>query len=360
MIVDAEALARAHDVGKGTTAPFTRWHTTAKDLSLRSNGPSFYTETLIGVEEPRPLNVAVPTALAGAWLKGIKGPVTVDLDGVVLRLASERSSIEISTQIDGPDLAAAEHLEFGTEGLTVLGLGGDIWSAINAVSWASALGSESNNDARFDAAHCSFGKVWATDRSQGAWIDMDLPECALPMIPVELGAISKLVDVDTAVIGVDLANRLRIIAEYSDVIAPLIAGEPFPDFMDHAAIKKVREEGSSFRFSAKAFLDALRRLDRVDLDQAATKANMKARVEVACTPTQIQLSVLVDKRRATEIVDADNDGSFTTVTQIGKLRSVVKFLDVPEVTLKFSGERQPIVADAGDRHLMTMPVTGKL
>jgi len=363
VIVEAAALQRAHDIAASTGSPMIRWHTGPHGMDLRGVGPSFSAEAIVPVlDGDESFGFAAPATLAGAWLKGVTGQIHVvfDPDQRLVALAAERSAIELAVATYGPDMLPADNLSLDTEDLTVLGVSSELWAAIEAVSWATAARSKAVNEAQWKAVHVSHGKVWATDKSNGAWIDMAIPEEACPMIPQGLGAIGKHVDMDSAVVAIDSKNRLRVIDSDCDLVAPLIAGEPLGDLMSNEQIIRTREQGYEYVVSSKELTDALARLDRVDIDELANNAGLGGRVKLDFSGGQLNLEVLVHKRRAIESIDADFGPDTFWLMPIRRLREVVDFLDAEELVIRFFSKKAPIVIDAEDRHVFLMPVTGDL
>lgn len=363
MIVEAATLQRAHDIAASTGSPMIRWHTGPHGMDLRGVGPSFSAEAIVPVlDGDDSFSFAAPATLAGAWLKGVTGEIHVvfDPDQRLVALAAERSAIELAVATYGPDMLPADNLSLDTEDLTVLGTSSELWAAIDAVSWATAARSKAINEAQWKAVHVSYGKVWATDKSNCAWIDMDIPDEACPMIPPGLGAIGKHVDMDSAVVAIDSKNRLRVIDSDCDLVAPLIAGEPLGDLMTNAQIVRSREEGYSYVVSSKALMDALARLDRVDIDELAANAGHGGRVKLDFSGGQLNLEVLVHKRRAIESIDADFGPNAWWLVPIRRLRDAIDFLDAEELDLRFFSKKAPIVIDAGPRHVVMMPTNGDL
>lgn len=361
MIADAQELIQVHQIVAGTGAKVVRWAVEEGWLKLRAIGASFSAEANLSAKDMPELCVGTPTALVSSWLKGIEGEVEITFEASdrVLRFEAGHSNIEVGVITHSEDLIRANNLNLERANITVLGMGGDIWNAAEAVAWASAVGVVSNVDPRFEAVHCSYGKVWATDRSQGAWVDMDLPNEALPMIPPGLSAMAAFIDMDRAVIGVDAHNRLRVFSPVAELVAPLFAGDPFGDFMDHERIRETKAKGEVVIFTTKAMIEGLRRLDRVDQDDLAKRANVKGRVELSSGGDgQMRLSVLVDKRRATETIDCDS-GSFTTIVPLGRFRALLKFLGAEETVMMLNGNG-PITFDEDNRHAMQLPIVGRL
>lgn len=364
MIVDAEALQRAHAIVASTGAPMLRWHTGPRGMDLRGVGDLFSAEAVVAgsSQAASPFNFAAPTRLTGAWLNGIRGEVIVELDESqrVVDLAAERSSITVAVELYGQDLASADNLTFDLDGLSVLSTGADLWQAIDDVSWASSLRAKSFKDQRFRAVHLSYGRVWATDTSNGAWIDLELPEDAYPMIPADLGAITKHVDMDTAVVALDPKGRLRVIDGDCDLVAPLIGGDPLANLTEHEAVIRARNGGQRCTVNSKHLHDALTRLDRVDLDELAKNANLDGRVQLSFADGCCELAVLVHGRKAIESIDAEHAGDCSMIFPIKRLRECIAFLDTDEVELSFFSIKAPVTFDAGDRHAFLMPVVTKL
>ena len=366
MIVKATDLQRAHKLAASTGSRFIRWHTPDNaTLVLRGMGPYFSGEAELPADEiGDPLNVAAPTALVNAWLNGINSDIAVEFDPAekVMNLGTARSGIEVAVATHGEELSALDNLTLPRETLNVIGIGDELWGAIADVSWASALGLKSNNVPAYEAVHVSYGKVWATNRSQGAWIDMDLPEGHFPMIPAAISSLGSAVSMETAIVAIDGTNRLRVRDDWFDLAAPLVAGDPLPDHMSHAAILASRDHGATITCSSKEVTDALARLDRVDADELSSRAGMHGRVEMSSDGDgRLLLAVRVKDRKAVETIDAECD-ELRFIMPMGKLKAMLAFLATDELTIHHHGGaiNKPLVIDAGRRHAMMMPVAGKL
>lgn len=329
MIADAEELTAAHGKAATSKSQFLLWDVRGTQLTFRGSGPDYITEATAGVTDPFEMMVAAPTNLAAGWLRGTEGPMEIELDGPVLRLATPRSAIEIEVITRGDEIARLANPPQG-EDLEPLGITGDLWAAMKAVTWASAANTASVSDGRFKAVHLSYGKVWGVSPATGtlALIHTELPEGVCPMVPATVAALGAIVHPEALVVA-DNANRLWVLEDTASWTAPLVGGDPLEDLTANPMLDRARD-GQRTTLNVKQLNDALTRLDRVDVDEFAKQRAMSGRVQLkTLSETTLGLSVLVGKRRATEAIEVSGD-PLSKVFLLGLLRSLVGFAEGAE------------------------------
>ena len=363
MRVDAQTLAAVHRKVAATGSRDVLWTVKADQLFFAGVGPQFSAEATVAVQSgpfDEGFQVAAPSALTASWLSGVEGDleVTWSEQDKVLGLGADRSSIEIECAVNGHDFLRLLNVATTVDDATALSFGSDLWQAMADVAWASAASSASNADPRRNAVHLSYGKVWAVADGAVAQVTLDLPDDVFPMIPAEVASLAKLIDTDASAVAVDSDNRLLVTDGEVSYAAPLIAGEPFPDFSQMPNFQQAVEAPTT-RFSAKAFEDAVKRLDRVDLDEAGRKSMVGARVQIQpVDESTLGLSVLVGKRKATEAIDFDGE-PIDCVFSLPRLRNLISFAGQDEVELHHTDRTRPFYVCHGNRQAWAMGLAAK-
>ena len=363
MIVDSASLAAVHRKVAATGSRDVLWTVHGSLLAFAAVGAQFSAEASLVVDGDDRFQTAVPTALTASWLSGVEGALEVTWNDAeqVLRLDTDRSGIEIECTTQGQDFLRLLNVSTLVDDASMLSFGPEIWQAMADVAWASSVGIASNVDPRRNAVHISHGKVWAVSDGRVAQITLDLPDDVFPMVPAELAALAKLIDQETAVVSVDPSNRLLVMDSDVSYAAPLIAGEPIPDPAVLPNFIKATE-GEATVFAAKQFEDAVKRLDRVDLDDAGRKSMVGARVQIQpVDDSTLGLSVLVGKRKATEAIEYEGQ-PMDCLFSLPYLRSLVSFAGTDEVAILRHPDHAkagPYYVAAGNRQAWAMGLAGK-
>lgn len=362
MIVEAEDLREAQHKAAAARSPMLLWRVTKGDLRLRGVGPDLYVEAQVDVANAVDLYVAAPTAVTGAWLKGQHGPVTIEIEGAVLTLSTDRAAIGIGVVTQGEEIAKLANWPV-MDDLEPLGLTGELWEAMAAVNWASGADQKSVSDERHRSVHFAAGQVWAFAPGVGraARVEVDLPDAdTLPMVPTSTAALGAMVH-PNAMVAVDPAQRLWVIEDRAIWVAPTVGGDRLPPPFAAKNLRVPIDEGVSTELSRKALLDALDRLDRVDEDDAAKRSSVRTRVQLRTIEDGLLgLSVLVGEQKATEAIDCAG-AAIDMVFSLPVLKSLVGFAIDDEVELRHKrvATASPVYLRSGPREAWVMGLAEK-
>ena len=323
--IDAGELAAAHAKAASARTRFLLWQLSGGTLTLSGNGADFRARAKTSVENlSGEFMVAMPSATVSAWLKGVTGPLEIEVEGVVATFKTERSSIEVGIITHGEEIALHANWP-SAEDAQVIGLTGEVWAAINEVVWACGTSRTEDNRAR--AVHIGEGAVIGMAVHVGlcAAIHMDIDiESHWPMIPPGAAEIGKWASPEALVV-VDGRDLLHVIDDDSAWVAPMYGGEPMTaGLFERPALTLPKTEGVQTHFSRKAMLDMIARLDRVDADQAARGTDLKARVHVQADGSLLSATVRVGEHQATETIDCDG-APVDQVFALPLLRATVNF-----------------------------------